>query len=174
FGPIAVGTDNPPSPAFSPWGLSYVALGEWETPAPSGFPARFFVFGFDTPVSSMPISGTASFQGQGTVRGIVAGPNDVTGILQGDANLNVDFGAGQISGKLTNITAVDPCTAISSQWNDVTVNASIAVGTNKFSGTTGAIGTTGAASPFTLKSTATGNVNGAFYGPAANNLGGLW
>jgi hypothetical protein len=165
-------TDTPPAQSYSPWGLSYVSLGEWNTPTPTASPERFFVFGFDTPVSSIPVSGNASFQGQGMVRGIVAGPNDVFGVLQGDANLNVNFTSGQVGGKLTNISAVDPCTAISYPWNDVSVNASIAAGTNKFSGTTGAASQP--VSPYALKSTATGKITGAFYGPAANNLGALW
>jgi transferrin binding protein len=149
-------------------GLSYVALGNYW----GGALPPVVLFGFDTPFQAMPVSGTALYQGQGTVRGLIAGP-DANGLLQGDANLNVDFESGKVSGKLTNITAVDPCAPGSGlPWNDVSVNATLATGTNKFSGTTGAASQS--ASPFALKSTATGNVHGAFYGPAADNLGALW
>jgi hypothetical protein len=92
--------------------------------------------------------------------------------LQGDANLNVDFASGHVTGKLTNISANDPCSGYTSPWNDVSVNATLAPGTNKFGGSTGAASQP--TSPFALKSTATGNINGAFYGPATNNLGALW
>jgi hypothetical protein len=57
-------------------------------------------------------------------------------------------------------------------WNDVSVNASIAAGTNKFSGTTGVTSTP--QNTFSLKGSAIGSINGAFYGPAAEELGAIW
>jgi hypothetical protein len=60
----------------------------------------------------------------------------------------------------------------STPWNDVSVNASIAAGTNKFTGTTAV--TSVPEGMFSLNSSATGSINGAFYGPAAENLGAVW
>jgi len=57
-------------------------------------------------------------------------------------------------------------------WNDVSLNASIAPGTNKFSGSTAATSAPGTA--FSLAGSATGHIDGAFYGPIAQNLGAVW
>ena len=45
-------------------------------------------------------------------------------------------------------------------------------GTNSFSGSTGAA--TAPAGTYTLKGTANGHIDGAFYGPNANELGAVW
>jgi hypothetical protein len=58
-------------------------------------------------------------------------------------------------------------------WHDVSVKANIAPETNKFSGTT-AVTSQPSPSSFSLTNSATGHINGAFYGPAAQNLGALW
>jgi len=57
-------------------------------------------------------------------------------------------------------------------WNDVSVAGTIAMGTNKFSGTTAATSSPG--TPMSLSASATGHIDGAFYGPAAQNLGAVW
>ena len=63
-----------------------------------------------------------------------------------------------------------------SPWNDVSVSASIATGTNKFSGTTSVSSqpASGPSGALLLGNSATGNINGGFYGPAAQNLGAIW
>jgi hypothetical protein len=61
-----------------------------------------------------------------------------------------------------------------SAWNDVSVNASIAAGTNKFSGRTAVTSQGSTTSPYALKGSATGHIDGAFYGPNAQNLGAIW
>jgi hypothetical protein len=48
----------------------------------------------------------------------------------------------------------------------------IAAGTNKFSGATAITSTPQGL--FTLSGSADGSINGAFYGPAAQNLGAIW
>lgn len=58
------------------------------------------------------------------------------------------------------------------QWNDVSLNASIAPGTSRFSGSTAATSAPGTG--FSLAGSATGHIDGAFYGPAAQNLGAVW
>jgi len=57
-------------------------------------------------------------------------------------------------------------------WNDVSVGAAIAAGTNRFGGTTAV--TSSPANSFSLKPSAAGSVNGAFFGPAAQQLGAVW
>ena len=98
------------------------------------------LFGYETPAAAMPTSGSANYSGAGAVRGTVFFP-DTGGIqsvpLTGDANLSVNFATGSVSGGFTKMKAIDPCFG-PTDWNDVSVNASIASGTNKFSGSTAA------------------------------------
>ncbi len=64
-----------------------------------------------------------------------------------------------------------PSIGLNAQW-DVSVAASIAAGTNKFNGSTAV--TSAPPGPFSLNASASGSINGAFYGPAAQNLGAIW
>ena len=157
-------------------GLSYVQLGVWDQPT-SQQPnllqsATAFVFGFETPTAAMPASGQASFQGedQGKVfvpiNGAIAEAQ-----LGGSATLSVDFSSGKISGALTKQTASSGNSSVL-PWNDVSLAASIAAGTNKFSGTT--VVTSAPGNAFSLKSSAMGSVNGGFYGPTAQEVGAIW
>jgi hypothetical protein len=57
-------------------------------------------------------------------------------------------------------------------WNDVSIAAAIAGGSNRFSGATAVTSTPSTASA--LSSSATGRIDGAFYGPGAENLGAVW
>lgn len=161
---------------LSTFGLSYTGFGRWEIRGNPG-PAvgnGTFVFGYETPIGSMPASGTAAYKGTGTVAGIVdvsKSGNGQRALVGGDANLAANFGTGQVSGSLTNMIATtDGKTA--QPWNNVSVSASIAAGTNSFSGSTGAA--TAPAGTYTLKGTANGHIDGAFYGPNANELGAVW
>ncbi len=153
------------------FGLSYVVLGTWSSSYSPCAPclngkAMAFAFGYETPATSMPTTGQASFNGQ--VRGTVFAPNGDAipeGGLIGDATFSADFASGRVTGAFTNMRSLTP-------WNDVSVNASIASGTNKFSGATAV--TSAPQGMFSLKSSATGSINGAFYGPTAQNLGAVW
>jgi hypothetical protein len=151
------------------FGLSYVVLGNWsDSYSPVGLngKAMAFAFGYETPATSMPTTGQAAFSGQ--VQGVVF--NQGAAISQdrvgGIATFAADFASGSITGGFTKMHSG------STPWNDVSVNASIAAGTNKFTGTTAV--TSVPEGMFSLNSSATGSINGAFYGPAAENLGAVW
>jgi len=149
-------------PIFS--GLSYVILGRWSQRGTYDVP---FVFGYETPQTAMPTSGTAVFSGGATA--IIYKP--VSGEIQsayahGGVSISANFGSGSVSGSFTNMLVN------SEHWNDVTVTGNIATGTNKFSGTTAAASSPGG--PMSLSASATGHIDGAFYGPAAQNLGAVW
>ena len=150
-------------------GLSYVALGTWRQPsagAGTNTTDTYFVFGYDTPAVMMPTTGTATFSGQtGFNLYQQSGGQVLSSFGAGKANFSVDFASGNVTGAFTQQWAGGP-------WNDVSVNASIAAGTSKFSGTTGV--TSAPVGPFTLKASATGHIDGGFYGPAAQNIGALW
>jgi hypothetical protein len=113
----------------------------------------------------MPTTGTATFSGQ-TEFSLYQQSGGSWGA--GKANFSVDFASGNVTGAFTQQWEASS----SGPWNDVSVNASIAAGTSKFSGTTGV--TSAPVGPFTLKASATGRIDGGFYGPAAQNIGALW
>jgi hypothetical protein len=91
--------------------------------------------------------------------------------LLGDASLAANFATGTIAGTFIHMTATDSGN-IRSPWNDVSVSASLAAGTSHFSGSTAAASAPSGA--FALSGTATGRIDGGFYGPNANELGAVW
>jgi hypothetical protein len=150
---------------FNGVGQSYVYLDA--EPVPNGI--AYYGYGFETPVAAVPTAGTANFTGfaEGYIYSSTHG--QITGAyVAGNATLSVNFGSGSITGAFTNMKAnlnsMD-FTNLSSQWNDVSLNASIAAGTSKFSGTTAVTSTP--QTPLSLSGNATGHVDGGFYGPAA-------
>ena len=136
----------------------------------------YYGYGFETPLIAMPTAGTAVFSGysEGYVYSSTGGKNNGA-YVQGNALLSVNFSSGAITGSFTNMKAnlssLD-FTNLSSPWNDVSLSASIAAGTNKFSGSTAVTSTPQA--PMTLTEKAAGHIDGGFYGPAAQNVGAIW
>jgi hypothetical protein len=121
----------------------------------------------------MPTTGQASFTGsaQGTVYTPTAGTIGETLSLYGVATFSADFASGRIAGAFTKLE-VFPNGGTETLWNDVSVDAAIAAGSNRFSGSTAVTSTPSGL--FTLSGSATGSISGAFYGPAAQNLGAIW
>jgi len=162
------------------WGYSYVAAGLWaqRNTAPSSLQsASAYSFGYETPASAVPKTGTAQFSG--TANGYVFANNGGTTIytlIDGKANLSVNFSSGQMNGALTQMEQWDGVPYSGSPgylpWNDVSLNASITPGTNRFSGSTAASSAPGTS--FSLAASATGHIDGALYGPSAQNLGAVW
>jgi hypothetical protein len=87
--------------------------------------------------------------------------------VEGSASFSANFGSGQVTGNFTKMQAPG-----SQAWNDVSLTASISAGTNRFNGSTAATSAPG--TPISLSGSATGQINGAFFGPAAQNLGAVW
>ena len=157
-------------------------MGEWGNPfiANSGQlkSVTEYVFGYETPSSSMPTTGSATFSGsaQASVFKTIGTDIQVTGLdgagAYGNAAFSVNFASGQVGGAFTNMHYYDPSTGKYLPWNDVTATANIATGTNRFSGGTAAA--SAPASVMSLSGSATGHIDGAFYGPSAQNLGAVW
>jgi hypothetical protein len=155
-------------------GISYVAMGQWvqnaNQPANNGALQSLtaYAFGYETPAANMPASGTATFKGYGggTVYKPVGAEIQSTTVA-GEASFSVNFSSGQVTGSFTKMQV-----APSQAWNDVSLTATVAAGTNRFNGTTAATSAPG--TPMSLSGSATGNINGAFFGPAAQNLGAVW
>ena len=120
-----------------------------------------FVFGHRTPLDEMPTTGTATFEGK--VVGSVLTNNSIRS-LTGGSDLNVDFAAGLIDVTLTTIiregggqtggTTFIPYKNVSGRG---------AISDTTFSGTLSEI-----------NGTATGDFEGAFFGPVANEAGGTF
>jgi C-lobe and N-lobe beta barrels of Tf-binding protein B len=153
--------------------LNYVALGSWAVGNQS-ISAIQFLFGYETPARSMPATGQASFSGTATGDVYVpANGHILQSHLSGDAAISVDFASGNINGGFTNMRYVPSGgNGAAVPWNDVSVSASIAGGTSRFSGTT--VVTSAPQNAMSLNSSATGSINGGFYGPAAQELGAIW
>ena len=162
--------------SVSSWGLSYVSLGLWLHSGAKGssqVALTAYAFGYETPAAGIPMTGTAAYLGPGAVRGQLTlgsgGCGDCNEWVSGDASFSVNFASGAINGNFTNMTSYGDSGPL--PWYNITVGGQIASGTNKFSGTT-------AISP--QQSATVGNpsgngvINGAFYGPNAQNLGAIW
>jgi len=183
------------SPAFriNASNTSYAALGLWEIDAvrhnPDG-PAILlgaFVTGYETPGSAVPTTGTATYSATHSVTAIVTkfAPDGTLdrGVVLGDSTYGANFATGDVSGNLTNMHVIaENGTTTFAAWNDVSVGAKITAGTNQFNGSaTASAVPSGATTPSdayavtaTGANTAKGQFNGAFYGPNANELAGVW
>ena len=146
--------------------LDYVAFGSWQWGLAEPGDVGHFVFGYETPPASMPVSGTAVFSGvwEGELFTPKAGQPVQARDVGGNAAFSVDFLSGKISGTLTSVTSGGSYGGELQPWNDVSVSAAISAGSNRFSGTTAAPSSPSAA----------GTIAGAFYGPAAQQLGAVW
>ena len=162
------------------WGLSYVSAGTWLDDADGIRPlisTGKFLFGYETPLSAMPATGTSSFAGvaTGTVYKNI-GSTVLETSVDGSANILVNFSSGQVTGKLTQMQQWDGQKTTGTKtflpWNDVSITAGIANGTSRFSGSTSATSAPG--TTFSLAGSATGHVDGALYGPTAQNIGAIW
>ena len=164
---------------------NYAALGLWEvdtTSATAGGATEnkihlgAFTTGFETPVSALPTSGVATYAGAQSVAGLVTS-NSSSGVsrasLIGDASFSANFGTGAITGSFTNmIVTASPGFVAPTPWNSVSVTSSLIAGTSRFSGSTAAASAPNA--PYVIGGSATGRIDGGFYGPNANELGAVW
>jgi len=137
-----------------------------------------FLAGYQTPQSGMPATGTATYAGlvQGTVFHLgQAGdyPNGTGGSthcacdvlpLSGNALFTANFGARSVAGTMTGMTVG------SAAWNDVAFNSTITG--NGFSGTTNV--TSAPAGRDSLTGSATGTIQGLFFGPTGEEAGAVW
>lgn len=143
--------------------LSYVTYGQWRRSTASGSSAAvndtFVVFGQKTPAASVPRTGSGSYST--VLDGIFVNSAGVYAVT-GTGNLTANFGAGTISYDATASGAREgggPGIA----FGTMTGSGSIAFNGGTYSGT----------------GTANGNgyaldLNGAFYGPAAQEVGGTF
>jgi hypothetical protein len=94
-----------------------------------------------------------------------------TANFTGDMSLTANFGARTLSGSFTNLTITDK-TLLQPTLNDVSFTASIDSNRNWFSGVTGVTNQPSGQQAFAEN--ASGSITGMFYGPSANEVGGVW
>lgn len=148
--------------------LSYSDYGSWavsDGASPVGL--AVYAVGTATPVTQMPITGGASYQG-GAAGGASIGGSGYT--FTGHTALTADFGLGSISGRITGLQATTSGGHAAGRMNDIALSGAIAG--NGFSGT---------ADPGAADSTTAldiggtnGSFGGSFNGPAAQEVAGTF
>ncbi len=161
--------------------LNFAQLGWWTQQPGSVTGPTYFAWGttgYQTPVSGVPTSGTATYSGGGPTSAGVIGTmflpssGGITNVsLAGQAKVDVNFGTGGVSGSLTNMTAVIEGDAAPTQaWNNVALSGNLSGATMR--GTTAVTNAPG--SSLSMGSGATGTFSGALFGPNAQELGATW
>ena len=144
-------------------GWNYQSFGAWNDQVlGAGGTISSQSFGGATPVSAVPLSGRAMFTGK--VGGLYVSPTGEGSIAAGDVTVNADFSARSLSFVSSNtITTRDVATATPAPNLNLSGTLSYAPGSGRFSGTLTSAG-----------GTISGTSNGQFYGPKAEELGGVF
>ena len=145
-------------------GLNYSAFGLWAVsyendPTGNGAGRAYpFAFGNLTPSPSVPVTGSATFNGTTIGLGGGGGANSLYA-LQGNAQIVANFSTQSVAAKFTNLTTQNIYTNATGTLPDLT-GASTITG-NAYSGPITGTGLTG-------------SLSGHFYGPAAQETAGVW
>lgn len=136
---------------------NYLSWGKWSvdtggSPEKTVFCDSPWLAGRLTPYRQIPTKGSATYTGK--TRGWLRESGDYY-TVEGVSSLNANFAERTLKGKFKNMEKDD-----GSAWTDIQVNAGWG-SKNKITGTTAASGMSG-------------EVNGAFYGPNAQEVGGSW
>jgi hypothetical protein len=128
--------------------------------------------GFLTPASGVPTNGTATYSGQTTLT--------LYSYAQGDGNVTLtsDFTARAVSGTFTGLKVADYDLFGLGPVNDVAFTAVFDPQANMFRGTTTAlerpVAPAGQTTAFVLAPGTSGTIAGRFFGPVAQEVGGVW
>lgn len=147
--------------------LNWMAYGNWAVTnaAETSGTIGYFSTGYETPVASLPTTGTGHYTGAMTG---TAFNNTGTYNLAGTSDLVVNWSDASVTGSLTGITATQNST--SQAWNDIGFTGNMSG--SGFSGATSATSLPGGTA--SVGAAATGSVAGQFYGPNAEEVGGAW
>jgi hypothetical protein len=144
------------------FGWNYQSFGVWETGMGTGSgSAGVMSAGAPTAGSAIPTSGTATFTG--ALGGIYVDASGNDFVTEAALTVNADFGARTLGVSSTGTIKSPDLVSTSTASNlNLTGTLTYAAGSNAFAGTV------------TNGSTLTGTSNGRFYGPAAEELGGVF
>ena len=165
--------------------LSFAGYGLWEVEGPNvfgtGFVGSAFSFGVLTAAGAVPTTGNAIYNG--TMRGLFSptpgtAPNALS-TLAGTATLTADFAAQTLAASFTGITATSnfgPVARVNGglAGSFVDISATATIANNGFTGVATTVATTGAAiAPLANGLQLMGEIDGNFFGPAAEEAGGV-
>jgi hypothetical protein len=158
------------------WGigaLDFTVYGTWliaedpdVSPALDFTNGGVFAGGYVTPANAVPITGSASYVGK--IAGLASEDKYSFENVSGDVRFTVDFSARSISGVTSN-GALGSDNIIPPKLNDISFTATYDPTRNLFEGTVRALPGGNA-----FSTNANGTVSGNFFGPVANELGGVW
>lgn len=158
--------------------LDYTRFGSWErTDGIDGvFNVGAWTTGFATAGAQIPGQGTATYAGKasGLYNAAISSSStaDFDSRITGDVNLTADFGRSTLAGTITNIVASSMYTNLKGSVNDIGFSATIDRNNNLFNGTT--MVTSFPADGYAFGPTASGLINGRFYGPNAAEVGAVF
>jgi hypothetical protein len=140
--------------AFGLWSYSY----ENDPHGNGAGRSHAFAFGNLTPASSVPATGSATYNG--TTMGMGGGPGDNSlNAVQGNAKIVANFAGQSVTTSLTNLTTQNIYTNVAGSLPDLTGTSTISG--NAYSGPIAGTGLSG-------------SIKGNFYGPAAQETAGVW
>jgi transferrin binding protein len=159
---------NPLDPAAPALAWNYQSFGYWLSfPTNTTLAAGAISFGNVTPVTGIPTSGTATYQGLSS--GGYIDPSGAAFVHAAQMTSNVDFGARSLAFS-TNNTTISPINSAAATPNpalNLSGTLTYAAGSNQF---TGPVTTSGSVSDPAMA----GNATGRFYGPNAEEMGGVF
>jgi hypothetical protein len=142
-------------------GWDYQSFGVWNTASPGGGAMHASSFGSATPVSAVPTSGAAAFTGK--LAGLYISPSGQGSTAGADLSVRADFRARSLEFQSTGtVLTRDLRTPVAAPGLNLSGTLSYQPGANAFSGTVRNAG-----------GTMSGTTSGKFYGPAAQELGGV-
>lgn len=163
---VAMNPLDPPAPALA-W--NYQTFGYWLVVASSTTTiAGAMSFGNPTPVAALPVSGTATYNGLSS--GLYVDQTGAVFVHAAEMLSTVDFGPARSVAFSTSNTTISPInTAAPTAFPELNLTGNLAItpGSNQF---TGAVTAPGGGSTPAMAGTATGN----FYGPTAQEIGGVF
>lgn len=144
-------------------GWNYQSFGGWNNGGHVGAgDVELKSFGAATPASAVPTSGSASFSGK--LGGFYVSPAGEGSVAAGNLSVNANFASRSLSFASSGTTLTrDFSTATAAPQLNLNGTLTYSPGANAFSGTLTNAG-----------GTMSGNTNGQFYGPAAQELGGVF
>ena len=152
---------NPKTSAFD-----YQTFGVWRTGkdiASSTGTIGVLSAGLKTPAASVPTTGSATFTGK--LLGVYVNANGIGNFVTGSVSINSDFVGRSLAFSTSATQAINPTTGAATAVSSLDMAGTLAygVGTNAFAGAVSAPG-----------AGLTGTTSGAFYGPGAEEVGGVF